>query len=119
VDRYEVHQLLRQYGEEKLRQTEIIEAVRQVHSGYYLAFLTARDEDIKGRRQQDGLREIGADFENIVAGGKGKDKHVSALDSRELHCSCDTENGLRSRMRGPGLWLSRAQDRALGCTSRQ
>jgi hypothetical protein len=34
-------------------------------SPYYLAFLAARDEDIKGRRQQAGLEEIRADFENI------------------------------------------------------
>lgn len=63
--RYEVHELLRQYGEEKLRQSDQADAVRQAHSRYYLAFLSARDEDIKGRRQQAGLQEIRADFENI------------------------------------------------------
>lgn len=63
--RYEVHELLRQYGEEKLHQTAEADAVRQAHSRYYLAFLAARDADIKGRRQQVGLQEIRADFENI------------------------------------------------------
>lgn len=63
--RYEIHELLRQYGEEKLRQSDAADVVRQAHSRYYLGFLAARDEDIKGRRQQAGLQEIRADFENI------------------------------------------------------
>lgn len=63
--RYEVHELLRQYGAEKLRQAHDAGAIRQAHSRYYLAFLAAHDEDIKGRRQQAGLQEIRADFENI------------------------------------------------------
>lgn len=65
ADRYEVHELLRQYGEEKLRQKELLEAVRLAHSRYYLGFLAERDKGIKGRRQQAGLQEIRADFENV------------------------------------------------------
>jgi predicted ATPase/DNA-binding SARP family transcriptional activator len=65
ADRYEVHELLRQYGEEKLRRTDEVAVVRQAHSRYYLGFLAERDEDIKGRRQQAGLQEIRADFENV------------------------------------------------------
>jgi predicted ATPase/DNA-binding SARP family transcriptional activator len=63
--RFEVHELLRQYGEEKLQAGAGASEIRHMHSRYYLGFLAARDEDIKGRRQQAGLKEIRADFENI------------------------------------------------------
>ncbi|MCB0124802.1 MAG: AAA family ATPase, partial [Caldilineaceae bacterium] len=46
--RYAVHELLRQYSAEKLRQSAAADTVRQAHSRYYLAFLAARDADIKG-----------------------------------------------------------------------
>jgi hypothetical protein len=88
TDRYEVHELLRQYGEEKLRQTEIVEAVRQAHSAHYLAFLAARDEDIKGRRQQAGLREIRADFENVRQAWLWAvaQRQVDAISQAALEC---------------------------------
>jgi tetratricopeptide (TPR) repeat protein len=63
--RYEVHELLRQYGVEKLLQADEAGAVQQAHSAYYMTFMAERDEDIKGRRQEAGLREIRTDFENI------------------------------------------------------
>ena len=63
--RYEVHELLRQFGEAHLMQTDSATTMRQSHSTYYMDFLATRDEDIKGRRQQAGLQEIQTDFENI------------------------------------------------------
>jgi hypothetical protein len=75
--RFEMHELLRQYGEEKLRQMEAAEAVFQAHSTTYLSFMAERDEDIKGRRQQAGLQEIRSDFENIRQGW------LWALDHRQ------------------------------------
>jgi len=64
-ERFGIHELLRQYGEEKLLQAEEADSIHQAHSSYYLDFMAVRDEDIKGRRQQAGLQEIRADFENV------------------------------------------------------
>jgi tetratricopeptide (TPR) repeat protein len=41
---------------------------KATHSVYYMNFLARREEDVKGRRQIDALREINDDFENIRKG---------------------------------------------------
>lgn len=85
--RYEVHELLRQYGEEKLLQADEAEAVRQAHGTYYMAFMAERDEDLKGRRQQASLQEIRADFENIRQAWLWTAEHrQSEAISRALDC---------------------------------
>lgn len=61
--RYDIHELLRQYGEEQLE--TVGDDVRDAHSAYYANFLNQRVEDVKGRRQVAALTEIRADFENI------------------------------------------------------
>lgn len=64
-DRYELHELLRKYGEASLQEAGQMEAVRDAHCRYHLDFLTERQGDIKGQRQVAALDEIEADFENI------------------------------------------------------
>jgi hypothetical protein len=86
--RYEVHELLRQYGDEKLHEMDDADAVHQAHSRYYLDFLATRDEDIKGRRQQAGLQEIQADFENIRQAWLWAVEHrqVNVISTAALEC---------------------------------
>ena len=63
--RYEIHELLRQYANEHLKASELLEATHDDHCLYYLDFFSQREADIKGKRQLAGLNEIEADFENI------------------------------------------------------
>lgn len=63
--RYHIHELMRQFGEEKLIAFGQQEAVRDIHRNYFLNFVHEREADIKGRRQLPAIREITADFENI------------------------------------------------------
>jgi len=63
--RFTVHELLRQYAEAQLRETDLYHAARDAHSAYYLNFLVEREADIKGQRQQEALKEIDTDFENV------------------------------------------------------
>lgn len=63
--RYDLHELLRQYGEEKLEVSGASNLTRDTHSAYYARFVNQRAEDMKGRRQLPALHEINADFENI------------------------------------------------------
>jgi predicted ATPase/DNA-binding SARP family transcriptional activator len=63
--RYQIHELLRQYGDEKLAESGELEAVRDVHNDYFLNFVHQREADIKGLRQLAAFHEIEADFENI------------------------------------------------------
>lgn len=66
--RYDIHEMLRQYGEAQLTETGEADALRQIHSVYYMNFLAEREEDVKGRRQQAALEELRLDFENIRQG---------------------------------------------------
>jgi predicted ATPase len=69
--RYEIHELLRQFGAEKMDEqisevgkTSEISGIHDSHSAYYCAFVQAREVDLKGA-QQLALAEIQVDYENI------------------------------------------------------
>ncbi len=66
-ERYEVHELLRQFAEEKLSQSGLEGESRDAHSAYFLDALAQREMDIKGRRQLEALDEIEVDVENSRA----------------------------------------------------
>jgi tetratricopeptide (TPR) repeat protein len=67
-DRYRIHELLRQYGADRLGTDPDREvAVRGRHCAYYCAWLEERGADLKGPRQQAALAEIEADIENAQA----------------------------------------------------
>ncbi len=86
--RYEVHELLRQYAEEQLVEAGAAEAARQAHSAYYMGFMAERDADIKGQRQQAGLQEIRADFENVRQAWRwvAERRQVAAFSRATLDC---------------------------------
>jgi len=81
--RYNIHELLRQYAEEKLSLKAEIDSAPDAHSAYFLDFLVERLPDVKGRRQREATLEIDADFENVrVAWLHGVDrKDLSRLDA--------------------------------------
>ena len=66
TERYEIHELLRQFAAQKLAMSPENEvAVRDRHSAFYAAFLHQRETDLKGSRQQEALAEMRAESENI------------------------------------------------------
>ena len=65
AERYEVHELLRQYGAVRLAEQPDQEiAVRDRHSRFYAAFLQAREADLTGPHQESTLVTIEADLRN-------------------------------------------------------
>jgi predicted ATPase/DNA-binding CsgD family transcriptional regulator len=62
--RYDLHDLLRQYGKELLEKAGTNETAREAHCAYYATFVASRVEDLKGRRQLAAIAEFNADFEN-------------------------------------------------------
>ena len=82
--RYEVHELLRQYGAEKLSEAEAAEA-RVAHGAYFAQFLGAREDDLGGRRCGEALEEITADIENVRAGWEWavQGRHCAPLEQSE------------------------------------
>jgi predicted ATPase/DNA-binding SARP family transcriptional activator len=65
--RYEVHELLRQFGQRMLERTGIVEAAYAAHSRFFLHFVQVLEEDLKGRRQLAALAELEAELDNIRA----------------------------------------------------
>ncbi|MBI4671191.1 MAG: tetratricopeptide repeat protein [Chloroflexi bacterium] len=66
--RYEIHELVRQYGEDKLRQSECeTNATLDAHGAYYAAFLQAREADLKGKGQLAALQAIAQEMDNVRA----------------------------------------------------
>lgn len=66
-DRYEMHELLRQYAQRQLfKDPELVAATQKRHSEFFAAFLHDRTAQLRGHGQVLALREIEADGENIA-----------------------------------------------------
>jgi predicted ATPase/DNA-binding CsgD family transcriptional regulator len=63
--RYDLHELLRQYGEEQLRSAKAYEAARAAHSTYYATWLRQQWGPLRTAEQVHVLDEIEAEFENV------------------------------------------------------
>lgn len=63
--RYEIHELLRQYAEEKLHQSpDGCHAVRDRHAAYFTAALRQQALELQGSHQQEALAEMDAESDN-------------------------------------------------------
>lgn len=87
-DRYQIHELLRQYAAEKLAESPAAEAaVRGLHCSYYANELHALEDDLKGGRQKGALADIEAEFDNVrlawncAIEGKKVDQLAKAMKS--------------------------------------
>lgn len=68
-DRYQIHELLRQFGEEKVAETPTMQTEAQDrHSHYYLTFVTQRAAGLQGPQQPVLLNEISQEIDNIRHG---------------------------------------------------
>jgi predicted ATPase/DNA-binding winged helix-turn-helix (wHTH) protein/Flp pilus assembly protein TadD len=66
-NRYAVHELLRQFGERQLADAELTSQVRRAHSDHFLSWLSGQAASLRGGRQQEAIREIAADMDNVRA----------------------------------------------------
>lgn len=64
-ERYQIHELLRQYAAEKLAATGQTVTVRDAHAAYFAGFLHQQEAALKGPGQRQAKAEIAADFENV------------------------------------------------------
>ena len=63
--RYNLHEMVKQYAAEQLRETGEFEATSDHHATYYAAFLLSREDILKSHEQLEAMDEIETDFENI------------------------------------------------------
>ncbi len=67
--RFEIHELLRQYGAEKLAEfPEQEQDARERHCAYFAEFTSSRDAQLHGNDQRSVLVGIETEFENIKVG---------------------------------------------------
>lgn len=64
--RYEMLEVLKQYGAEKIREfPQINSTVRTKHSSYFVDFVHQREDSLRGGNQKSALEEIATEIENI------------------------------------------------------
>jgi len=64
--RYEVHELMRQFGEGKIRAIPgELKRIQDIHAHYYADFLQQREEPIRAYKQCETIREIRQEIDNI------------------------------------------------------
>jgi tetratricopeptide (TPR) repeat protein len=64
--RYDMHELLRQFAQQKLgADSGAEERTRERHSAFYLEWLRRKDPELKGRQQLTALDEVEREFENV------------------------------------------------------
>lgn len=87
-DRYQVHELLRQFGAEKLAEEGQAEAVRTEHSRYYLQALARQEAKSRQPYRWDNYATFSADYENCLSGWRW------ALDQTDLPLLEQSLNGI-------------------------
>lgn len=114
--RYHIHELLRQFGAEKLQSSpEEADAVQERHVAYYASFLHQRTNAMNGLYQRRAAMEIAAEWDNIRAAwqraiaGKNVDAIGRAASTLFFFCQ------LRSRF----LEGAEALKRAATCVTQQ
>jgi len=66
LGRYEVHELLRQYAESKLREAaDDHDEARNRHCRYFADFVQSREGKLRGKAQLSAMQEINADIDNV------------------------------------------------------
>jgi predicted ATPase/DNA-binding XRE family transcriptional regulator len=66
AERYELHELIRQYAAAKLA-TAVQHDTQARHSSYYLDWLAQRDASLRSNRQKDVLLELTTELDNLHA----------------------------------------------------
>ncbi|MFN8458905.1 MAG: tetratricopeptide repeat protein [Anaerolineae bacterium] len=69
VDRYEIHELLRQYAAEKLAENPAEkQKVKEAHCRYFAEFLHEQENRLKKGQQKQALEAINEEIDNVRAG---------------------------------------------------
>jgi DNA-binding CsgD family transcriptional regulator/tetratricopeptide (TPR) repeat protein len=64
-ERFTIHELLRQFGADKLAAAGKLPNTQAKHAAFFADFMQEREGSIFGNHQLEALDQIGADFENI------------------------------------------------------
>jgi DNA-binding SARP family transcriptional activator/predicted ATPase len=108
--RYEMHTVLRQYAEAKLKLIPgAFEETAKRHAHYYLALLTKMEPALRGGGQRSALAAISAEFTNVRAAWLWAVDHRAVAQLRQavvpLHLFCNLQGHFQeaSRMFGAAI----------------
>jgi len=100
-ERYEIHELLRQFAYEKLAEDSAeLQASEQKHAVYFADFMHKQKIDIRGPNQLEVLKAIGADLDNILLSWDWAVEHDNIqlinkiFDSLQEYCERQTKQHL-------------------------
>ncbi len=68
--RLSIHELLRQFGEQRLQQSSDIAEVEKRYIRYFAEYVGQFTKSLAGNRQIDAFHQLDKEFENIIAGWK-------------------------------------------------
>jgi tetratricopeptide (TPR) repeat protein len=95
--RYEIHEMLRQYAEERLNQDQALRAqVEAAHSKYYVTFMKACEPHIRSAKEFDLVPQIEQEFYNVQLAWNWALTRGTVDDVRHIIFSLDRFMGLRS-----------------------
>jgi tetratricopeptide (TPR) repeat protein len=79
--RYAIHELMRQYGEQKLIESGEMDTVREKHAQFFAELITPLGETSWGLATREMLAEVNADFDNVRAAWlfQAEQKNISEL----------------------------------------
>lgn len=86
-ERYEIHELLRQYGEAQLVESGAAGSTADAHADFFLRSVSKRESELKGGRQLEALRDMSADIDNIRAAWR------RAVERRDVHAIAGAAEG--------------------------
>jgi predicted ATPase/DNA-binding CsgD family transcriptional regulator len=96
--RYDIHELLRQYGEEHLNATpDRREAMRDRHSAFYADFLHRQTERLWGFEHKEAMSDIEAEIDNVRAAWHWMVKKRKAAELRRASLSLEYFLSTRNR----------------------
>ena len=107
-DRYVIHELLRQFGAEKLAESGETTAIQAKHTAFFANFMAKCQRHFRTIRQLDAVELVAADFENVRAAWlnaldqqRWADLH-KFLDSLRFYCEVRTrsQEGVELLQRG-------------------
>lgn len=108
-ERFEIHELLRQYAEIELKKAEQAQSARNDHATFYAELLDNRENWLKGGKQLEALKDIETDFENVRTAWSWviEQGNWTILDqmlaSLAMFCLCTGQAGLGYTLFGMAL----------------
>ncbi len=106
--RYSIHELLRQFAEQKLWNSGETDAMRAAHAAYYGQTMQTRLADLKGANQLETLDDVEIDLENLRMGWTWALEHGTYGLVRQYVQSLGLFFWMRNRLQEGVNWFSTA-----------